>query len=228
MIGYTSQTIQNQALYNIYGNTVADASVAAQCAVLFWNILNRVQRENDFFFSKQKKSFSTVAAQSDYQTALAIMGSANADMNLAQILSIWVTANGVRSQVNRIPLIDMDNQPVASGVPTKFSEIYQESALNQHIIRLYATPDAIYTVDVYIKEIFFPLDTTVIYASIMLDEMGEYLVAKLTSELSLMLDYSQKAQTFDGYAQRLLAGMITKSFDYTKQETGGRGVYRAL
>jgi len=222
-------TIQNRALYNLYGDSTPEASASAAAAPKLFDILERVQRKHDFFWQRQKKTFNTVAATADYAFTGTILPATD-EQSIGRIYDITLVANSVRRDLERISRYDYDGFPAASGIPTSFMETYLDTLAADQKLYLYPTPDAVYAVTIYYKKIYIPLVwTDNAYTSVMLDELEEYLVAKLTSELAMIVGnddaFNRYAMIADEY---LYNGVLSKNHDKYIQETDGQGVFKDI
>ena len=222
----TSGEIIAKALYNIYGDTAPAASVQEAALHKFYDCLDRCQRENTFFFSKQRDTFTITSGTATYAVIGAIF-TATSFGKLGKIygVSIKQTSPVLLNRLKRMTAEAYDEYTMntMTGIPQGYYESYMKDVPADHTISLWPTPSTNLTGIIYYKRIYLPEDWTDLeYAHYILDELCDYLVHRVTAELCADAQLKEKAANHFDMAANYLKSVRARSDDYWTQDNEGR------
>jgi hypothetical protein len=222
----TSAIIISQAMYNLYGDSTPPATVTTRAQMLLYSLLEDIQRKHDFWFGDQSLSFNTTAAKSSYTMNGDIIALATDNLKVGYIKGLFY--NGAPLLRCDEPTFDKMSLTAVSSIPGYFLEKYWGDAVTDHVINLYPTPNAVYAMKMYYKRVYVPADWTTTYTSMALDELYEYLVNILTSEIAAMTEYASVYSLYAAKAAEALNAVICRNYDWYRQMNQDKGIYSGL
>jgi hypothetical protein len=219
----TTQTIIDEALFNIFGDTTPEQSIQDRAASRLFDILDRLQRRIPFFFNDCSVSAITTAGVSFLSFTTSVVGATEFN-RIGRILRVLIENGNSMTRLRRIGIMDYSElDTTTSSKPIMFAEKYQEDAIAEHGIYLYPTPSDIYALKIFYRRIFTPnsWDETT-YEHIVLDEMRSYLTAKLTAELAAIRKSIDAYRIWSEKAADELSALITRNNEYRSQDSDWR------
>jgi hypothetical protein len=219
----TTQTIIDEALFNIFGDTTPEQSIQDRAASRLFDILDRLQRRIPFFFNDCSISAITASGVSFLSFTTSVVGATEFN-RIGKISRVLIESGNIMVRLRRVGIMDyseLDNSN--NSKPIMFAEKYQEDAITEHGIYLYPTPNDVYALKIFYRRIFTPnsWDETT-YEHIVLDEMRSYLTAKLTAELAAIRKSMDAYQIWAAMAADELSALITRSNEYRSQDSDWR------
>ena len=231
-------TIRNRALYNIYGDTVPEASLLARASFELLNVLEEVQRKEKLYFSTQ---ITQITLPSGARSArVTVQNDGNGDDCIGEIFSVYVESGGVKREIPFKDYMAIFLAPDNTGTPTGWAwksraETYTlgVSAQTPDNIVFDKIADADYTVYVQYKHIYMPVDWTdpavfMLWTSFVLDELEEYLTAKLTFVMAIIAGNSERASIYAQMADEALNTIYSKTDSKIRQVGNNVFTYKDL
>ena len=219
--------IRDRALYNIYGDTAPVASISARAQYELLAILENVQREHTFYFSKQKTTVSLPSGSSSVRITLQNDG--NADDSIGEIYDVIIKDADRKIIPRFISRREIYMVTLLSGTPGRWSwapksEVYTAGVptISNDNLLFDRIADKDYTIDVFFKQIFMPVDWTnptvfMAWTSLALDELEEYLTAQLTFNIAVIAGNQERMQMYAAISQKALNALYAKTDSKDRQ-----------